>query len=1127
MSAPIVHPDWVTGRLAESMAVSAGAGSGKTTSLVGRVAALLSQPGVEPSHLVVITFTDKAAREVAHKLRAELPTMALDEAYVGTIHGFCQSILRRFPIEARLPPKFTTADELTSGVMADARAAAALRQFFDLAADVPAVAHSLDALAMFNALPWLTALALQIDNDWARFDGVPLQPPDLGVVREAALRRLATTADSAGYTKARSTTRTAVAALLQRLDAELPAAGSIAELALVAKHGLDECGSSAAYDVPKSALALCAFEPALRTVLAHLAPIVVQSARARVDRGELSFDDLLGLARRLVSTDDAVRRQLRAKHRHLFVDEFQDTDRVQFDLLHELTRDDVGGPPAAMFAVGDPKQSIYGFRNADVELFNSVLATAPHREALTVNRRTRADVCAWINAVLAERFVGAGGDEQVAYEALQAVRPANPATAGAAVTVLGLSGGEPVAHPSAEAAARGEAADIAATILRAVSPAAPSTPWTVAGPDGTDRPVTFGDITILVRSRTRLGVLESVLRRAAVPYRVEGGTLIYGSREVYELLRVLRAVDDPTNELFVVAALRTSVLGVSDVDLARFRVRADEPESGRRVRGWSVHTDAPGPVGDALRTIRDLAQRKHERTPAELLAALYDWSRGVAAAGVEGEAAARETWRRVRYAIDEARAWSDATGGTLGEYLTWVHRRVEDVDRVELATDEREDSVRIMTVHAAKGLQFPVVIVAGLGGRGGGDAQTRVRWADGTPHVRIGRMTTDGSADLTNAAKQRELAEEARLLYVAFTRAQDHLVVSLHQQPGRSGSSASPAGRLLGAVANAAELPGVHAPPMASPTFVVPSALASATSDHDEPAELERFARQPRRVWTPSSIAKWLRDESGPTTDLPRMPLGDPEGEQAGAVDPDDDDRVDAVVPGERFGAAVADMIVADTDDREASDPGNRKEPADNERPRRRGGRYGTAKGSAVHAVMQQVSLADPEAGLPTLVQVAAEAEGVATRAREIERMVRSLIAAPLFQRMRTASGCRREMYVGAHADGLTVWGYVDAVFVNPDGSLTVIDFKTDTLVTSPAELAERYRPQMSGYAWALQQATGRQVGELWLLVALPDGEPAVAIRVAPIPADELLGQLQPLLAGTPPAIAGQQQLQA
>jgi ATP-dependent exoDNAse (exonuclease V) beta subunit len=223
-----------------------------------------------------------------------------------------------------------------------------------------------------------------------------------------------------------------------------------------------------------------------------------------------------------------------------------------------------------------------------------------------------------------------------------------------------------------------------------------------------------------------------------------------------------------------------------------------------------------------------------------------------------------------------------------------------------------------------------------------------------------------------------------------------------------------------------------------------------------------------------------------------------------------DDDEADdeAAAPGERFGAAVG-RRQPDADDHEATDPGNRKEPAPNDRPSRRGGRFGTAKGSAVHAVMQQVSLDEPTRGLATLVDVAAESEGVLDRRRDIESMVHSLLKGRLFSRMQSSSNCRREMYVGAQFDDVTVWGYVDAVFVNLDGTLTLVDFKTDTLVTSPAELAARYQPQMSGYVAALQQATGLRVTEAWLSVAQPDGAAAVEIAVEVLDASALVAALR------------------
>jgi ATP-dependent exoDNAse (exonuclease V) beta subunit len=268
----------------------------------------------------------------------------------------------------------------------------------------------------------------------------------------------------------------------------------------------------------------------------------------------------------------------------------------------------------------------------------------------------------------------------------------------------------------------------------------------------------------------------------------------------------------------------------------------------------------------------------------------------------------------------------------------------------------------------------------------------------------------------------------------------------------------------------------------------------------DEPDEMDRTVGQIRRIWTPSGLAKALGDAAGPTSDASLV--------QGSLFVEDEETDDDSVAPGERFGAAVG-RRQPDSDDHEATDPGNRKEPGPNDRPSRRGGRFGTAKGSAVHAVMQQVALDDPTKGLPILVDVASEAEGVLDRRRDIELMVHSLLRGELFRRMQASSNCRREMYVGAQFDDLTVWGYVDAVFVNPDNTLTLVDFKTDTLITSPIELAGRYQPQMSGYVAALEQATRMRVSEAWLSVAQPDGAAAVEIRVDVLEVSVLLASLR------------------
>ena len=342
---------------------------------------------------------------------------------------------------------------------------------------------------------------------------------------------------------------------------------------------------------------------------------------------------------------------------------------------------------------------------------------------------------------------------------------------------------------------------------------------------------------------------------------------------------------------------------------------------------------------------------------------------------------------------------------------------------------------------------------------------------------------------------------------MAFTRAADHLVVSMHHK-----DRSCVAGRLLEAVTADRALAGASVPAPQAPVVQAPPARhPSPTGDLGEPTELERAEQQTRRIWTPSAIAKVLGDAAGPAADVSLV-------QGSLFVDGDEADEVsdDVVTPGERFGAMVG-RRPADADDHEATDPGNRKEPGPNDRPSRRGGRFGTAKGSAVHAVMQQVALADPRAGLSTLVDVAAEAEGVLDRRDDIESMVDSLLAGGLFVRMQASPRCRREMYVGSHfgptdGQGITVWGYVDAVFANPDGTLTLVDFKTDTFVTSAAELALRYQPQMSAYVAALEQATGSRVSEAWLAVARADGSPALEIPVTVIPVTDLLSSLTPLI---------------
>ena len=619
----------------------------------------------------------------------------------------------------------------------------------------------------------------------------------------------------------------------------------------------------------------------LQRVLGTLTPLVVTSARQRLSDGHVTFDDLLVLTRRLVREKPEVLDELRRNLSHVFVDEFQDTDPVQYEIIERICDSLVPHAPVR-FAVGDPKQAIYAFRGADVQLFNRLADAASLDNSLVqlrANYRTRIDVAKWINATLTKRFASDNHEVQSPYEELAAVRAAQAVDQGPAITLLGLaSDGSPIEQPTALAMARQESADIAAVIHDAVDR------WSV-GPDRDGngfRTARLSDVAILVRTRGGLPTLEHALNHAGIPYRIEGGSLVYESREVYELLRVLRAVDDPSNAAKVVAALRTTVMGVSDLDLFNYRYTPDGLKRNWKLP-WSEEFEDGGVVGarrtfEALRTLGHLSDRKHARSPAQMLAELYDDRLGLAVAPFEGETSRTDTWRRVRFVIDEARQWSDSTGGTLREYLEWVTTRIEATDRSEIATDEDEDSVRILTIHAAKGLEFPIVILAGLG-RGDNNDATSVKASvnsDGVAEVRMGILRTIKAS--SDKDKERALAEEARLLYVAMTRAEDHLVVSMHRpQKGSSVAKRLQTHLCLDRVV-------LREPVELGDTKPALADLSAFADDNGDDLDLPRPWRPDpaeRTIWTPSALARKLSTHGG----NPAVSFAD--------ADPDDDPDVD------------------------------------------------------------------------------------------------------------------------------------------------------------------------------------------------------------------------------------------
>jgi ATP-dependent exoDNAse (exonuclease V) beta subunit len=806
--------DRITGELESNLGVEAGAGTGKTTVLVERITNVLATGKATVDELVVITFTEKAAAELSTRVRDALDRRArtssgperkrvleaardLYRCHIETIHSFAAGLLRERPVEAGLDPLFDVVDGLAGSLSFDA----AYEAFQDelLSSSSPELDRGLrrglgldelrEACELINEYRYLRPLEIPANDD----AGLAACLAEFRRISDELAALLA--ACDPGEDKAVEIVEGIIdwVAELEALESEAeqefellyrPAAKTHLGAGAKAKWGDGKARLTelqADYRGVHEAAQDTLRTDALLSLLPRIEQFVDDYEQQRRKDGEPDFDDLLFWASELLRTSRPARDYFHRRYKVVLIDEFQDTDPVQTELALLLTSNDepngdwrdLRPTPSRLMVVGDPKQSIYRFRRADIAVYDEVKSNALRgaQEQISTNFRSNPQMLAALNAVFDKVF-----EQQAGVQPANVRLAAPPQAQRARRPPIVLALGELDPKSKADDVRREEARTIAALLHTAHE-----AEWEIRDRrhGGRWRACRWGDMAILMPARTGIERYEEALADAGIPYRHEGSRDFYQRQEVRDLIWVLAAIDDPTDRLALVGALRSSAFAINDEDLIRHRAGAGS---------LSYRSTSEGPiaaVNEALSELSNLHRLRTRFSLAETVRRVVERTRLVefALTRADGDQGAAN----LLGIVDQARLFAAAGGGGLRPFIRYLRDSMAD-EQIEIdatVAEETDDVVRIMTVHGAKGLEYPIVALANLAGRNPNHAQPVPREEERFLHFRVGARTsgrhghfkTPGYDDAWEAEKQYIEAERLRLLYVAATRAREHLIV--------------------------------------------------------------------------------------------------------------------------------------------------------------------------------------------------------------------------------------------------------------------------------------------------------------------------------------------------------------
>ncbi len=1055
--------------------VSAGAGTGKTTVLVERFVRAVCDRGLPIDSVLAITYTERAAGELRGRIRRRLGELdrhdlarELDSAWISTIHGFCRRLLKAHPFEAGIDPNFRVLDENQARVLAGEAFEEALEAF--CASEDP---ERIRLLATYRAYALRRMLTGVYETLRSAGRDLVLEVTDrpgldarIEELREAARCVIE---DTAGMEKA-DTARASAARAIELLERP-PASDRLIDLSDLAARGGPR-DRFASYEEARHAVEQAALDELAardRALLEELLRRFADAYAAAKDaESALDFEDLQLNARNLLRDHPAIRDQESWRFRSVLVDEFQDTNRLQCELIDLLATED-------LFFVGDEFQSIYRFRHADVEVFRERREASGGVLALTENYRSRPEVLSVINHLFSADF----GDS---FQPLSAAgRFADPAF-GPAVELLVT---DKAAYKDTGTHWRAAEAKHVATRVKDLVDTGEATP---------------GEIVLLFAAGTDAKLYEEALRELGLPTFRATGRDYYHQQQVVDLLGYLRLLHNRYDDEALVTVLASPFVGVSNDALMHLRRAAE-----RRPLFVGLERSLPAGLSERDSQLFRAFKQRYDRLASlaprlslerlcERVISDHDYDLAVLA-----QWDGRRRYANLRKLARLARSYEELRGPDVEGFVRFVREQgtVGASELEAVAEEEGTDVIRLLTIHGAKGLEFKVVVVADAGRHGAArDTDEILCLPDGRLGFRVADPSTGKRRPTSDYQEVKEVEDEAseaerrRLYYVAMTRAIDRLIVSGSIDPERAGDESTPIGWVLARL-EAKELDDATDGPVEIERDGARLILRLDRFNGHAPVAVAAEVKAVAAEEDPQLALFALEDGSLAIGDAPRLPelvpLPAPPENRVRTL------SYSSLSLYERCSYRFyAERIVGL---RETKPPRGTGE----------GGLAATEIGDAVHVLLEQLDLASPEP--PADLADAVRARYPTATDDEIARvrgLVEDYCRSDLAKRIASLPGASVERSFSFEHDDVLMRGRVD-VFHEADGKAFVLDYKTNVLDgASPAEVVEReYELQRLVYALAILRAGASEVEVVYQFLERPDDLVSSSFGADDVPALE------------------------